>query len=118
MVKATVDTGAGYAVHATANSGTAAVNDYDDPPPATPVVGIADGNDVTEGGTITFNLSASPAPASALTVNIDVTDSGDFAEDGQDGDRTASIGTDGAGTPASPPRSPGIRRGIPSAACR
>ena len=58
--------------------------DPEDPPtvPPTPVVSISAGSDITEGGTATFTLTASPAPASPLTVSLGVTEAGDFGATG------------------------------------
>ena len=82
----------------TTSAYTLTITDNDDPPPATPVVSITGGGTVTEGGTATFNLSASPVPQSAITVNVNVVDSGDFANNGQAGSRQVSIGTGGTGS--------------------
>ncbi|MYD30216.1 MAG: hypothetical protein F4X01_01180, partial [Nitrospira sp. SB0661_bin_20] len=54
-------------------------------PAAAQVVSIAGGGGVTEGGTATFTLTASPAPSAPIAVNVDVTDSGSFAGAGQTG---------------------------------
>ena len=59
---------------------------------------IAGGGDITEGATATFTLSATPAPASALTVPVQVTQSGSFAQSGQTGTKQVTVGTDGTGT--------------------
>ena len=96
-VRLTLTSGSGYqpggqTVH------TLTITDNDDPPPATPVVSISGGGTITEGGTATFNLSATPAPQSQITVNIDVVDSGSFANSGQAGSRQVTIGTGGSGT--------------------
>ena len=95
--------GSGYTVDFQSDRASVAVSDNDEPPPPppppdTPVVSITGGGAVTEGGTATFNLSASPPPASAITVNIDVADSGDFADSGQAGRRTVTINTGGSST--------------------
>ena len=58
----------------------------------TPVVSIAAGADVTEGGAAVFTVSASPAPAADLDVSVTVSDSGDFASTGQTGSRQVTIG--------------------------
>ena len=60
-VTATVGTGQGYTV-ASASSATATVSDNDDTPP---VVSIAGGSEITEGGTASFTLTATPAPSRA-----------------------------------------------------
>ncbi|MYH02142.1 MAG: hypothetical protein F4142_06125, partial [Nitrospira sp. SB0675_bin_23] len=64
-------------------------------PAAAQVVSIAGGGGVTEGGTATFTLTASPAPSAPIAVNVDVTDSGSFAGAGQTGARTVTVGTGG-----------------------
>ena len=79
-------------------SHTLTITDNDDPPPQTPIVSITGSGAITEGGTATFNLSASPPPASAITVNVDVVDSGAFANSGQTGRRQVTIGTGGSNT--------------------
>ncbi len=43
-------------------------------PPATPVVSIAAGGDVTEGGSAVFTLTAVPAPAAQLDVTVTIAD--------------------------------------------
>ena len=77
---------------------TLTITDNDDPPPATPVVSISGGGAITEGGTATFNLSATPAPQSQITVNVNVVDSGSFTGSGQAGSRQVTIGAGGSGT--------------------
>ena len=77
---------------------TLTITDNDDPPPATPVVSISGGGAITEGGTATFNLSATPAPQSQITVNVNVVDSGSFTGSGQAGSRQVTIGTGGSGS--------------------
>ena len=71
--------------------------DYDagtlTPPPATPVITISGGSGVTEGGTATFTISASPAPASPITVNIGVSETGSFGASG-----AATVTVSGAST--------------------
>ena len=92
-VTATLQTGTGYTVHGTQSAATVAVADND-----VPVVRVTGGTGVTEGGTAAFTLTASPAPAAAITVNVAITQSGDFATSGQTGTRTVTIGTGGTGT--------------------
>ena len=96
-VTATVTGGTGYTV-GTPSTGTAAVSDDDDPPPATPVVSIAGGSAITEGGTARFTLTATPAPLGTLTVNVNVVDSGAFASSGESGAKTVTIDTTGSAT--------------------
>ncbi|WP_420436398.1 hypothetical protein [Candidatus Poriferisocius sp.] len=74
-VTATVGSGSGYTVSSTQGAATVAVSDDDDP---LPVVSIVGGSAVTEGGNATYTLTASPAPAAPLTVNVTVSQSGDF----------------------------------------
>ncbi len=96
-VRLTLTSGSGYQLGAQTVH-TLTITDNDDPPPATPVVSISGGGRITEGGTATFNLSATPAPPSQITVNVDVVDSGSFANSGQFGSRQVTIGTGGSGT--------------------
>ena len=62
--------------------------DYDawahvNPPPTTdPEISISAGSGITEGGSASFTISASPAPSSAITVNIGVSQTGDFGATG------------------------------------
>ena len=81
-VTATLKAGEGYSVSATAGSATVAVSDNDDPPPATPELSISGGSGITEGGSAGFTITASPAPASAITVKVGVSESGDFGASG------------------------------------
>ncbi len=92
-ITATVQTGTGYTAHGTQNVATVAVTDDD-----VPVVRVTGGAGITEGGTAAFTLTASPTPATAITINVAITQSGDFAGDGQTVTRTVTIGTGGTGT--------------------
>ena len=95
-VTATLSTGSGYTVSGSNNAATVAVSDDDDPPPATPAISIAAGSGVTEGGSATFTVTASPNPTTALTVNLTVSQSGNFgATTGAD---TVTIPTTGSAT--------------------
>ncbi|MYH02539.1 MAG: hypothetical protein F4142_08200, partial [Nitrospira sp. SB0675_bin_23] len=98
-VTATVRAGQGYTV-ASASSATVAVSDNDDPPPVTPVVTIAGGTAVTEGGGAVFTLTAVPAPSAALTVKLNVTEAAgsDFVASGQEGGKTVTIPVAGTAT--------------------
>ncbi len=80
-VTATVQSGTGYTV---GNASSASVNVADDdaPPPATPEITISGGSGITEGGTASFTINANPAPASPITVNIGVSQTGDFGASG------------------------------------
>ncbi len=77
-VTATVGDGTGYTVRQSANSASVPVSDDDDAPPADPVVSITAGSGMTEGGDAVFTLAADPALFAPLTVNVTVTQSGDF----------------------------------------
>ena len=95
-VTATLSTGTGYTVSGSNNAATVAVSDDDDPPPAPPTISIAAGSGVTEGGSATFTVTATPAPTTALTVNLTVSQSGNFgATTGAD---TVTIPTSGSTT--------------------
>ena len=70
----TVQTGSGYTV-GTPASGTVAVRDDDLPPPVVTIAAKA--ASVTEGGDAVFALTADRAPASALTVELAVSETGE-----------------------------------------
>ena len=94
-VTATLSTGTGYTVSASSNAATVAVSD-DDPPRATPTISIAAGSSITEGADATFTVTASPTPTTALTVNLTVSQGGNFgATIGAD---TVTIPTTGSAT--------------------
>ncbi len=89
-VTATITGAAGGYATGTPSSATVTVNDNDDA--IARVVSIAPGpSPITEGGQAEFVLTASPAPASDLTVNLNVTQSGDFAAASDIGAATATI---------------------------
>ena len=92
-VTATVGSGTGYTVSATKSAATVAVSDDDDP---LPVISIVGGSAVTEGGNATYTLTASPSPATPLTVNLTVSQSGDFYVG--TGPTTVQIATSGTHT--------------------
>ena len=94
-VTATVDAGSGYTVSASQGAVTVAVSDDDDAPVVAPVVSISGGG-VTEGGSATFPVTASPAPASNLAVSVAVSQSGDHGA--ATGRRTVTIPTTGSVT--------------------
>ncbi len=96
-ISATVRGGTGYSVHSQNNSDSVTVNDNDLPPP-TPAVSISGGGAITEGGTATFTLTASPPPQGSISVNVRVTQSGNFATNGQTGSRRITIGASGTAT--------------------
>ena len=60
-----------------------------------PTVNITGGSTVTEGGDVTFTLTADPAPASDIQVGVSVTESGNVAGAGATGTRTVTVGTSG-----------------------
>ncbi len=85
VVTAQLQTGTGYTL-GTQNSASVTVEDNDSPPrlppppppPPTPQVIItASSTTITEGTAATFTITASSAPTSALTVNVDVSEDGD-----------------------------------------
>ena len=98
-VSVTVADGSGWTAGDPA-SGTVAVRDDDAP---LPVVTLAAGAAVTEGGDAVFTLTASPAPAADLPVTVTVATDGDWGisagtPDGHDPDvrqRDADPGDDG-----------------------
>ena len=67
------------------------------PPVATPVVSITGGGGVTEGQAATFMVTAVPAPppGEPISVNVAISDSGDFAAIGQSGSRSVTIDASG-----------------------
>ncbi|MYD98812.1 MAG: hypothetical protein F4X98_15695, partial [Gammaproteobacteria bacterium] len=76
-VTATLQSGQGYTVSSSQGAATVNVADND-----VPEVSIAPGGGITEGGTATFTITASPAPAGPITVNVGVSQSGDFGASG------------------------------------
>ncbi len=66
------------------------------PPPATPVVSITAGSDVTEGGAALFTVSASPVPSGSLVVTVNVAATGSFGV--TTGSRTLTVPTSGTAT--------------------
>ena len=66
------------------------------PPPPTPEISIASDGDVTEGTAASFTISASPTPAADLSVNVSVSQSGDFGV--TTGAQTITIPTTGSYT--------------------
>ena len=77
-VTTTVSSGTGYTVSTSASAAMVAVSDDDDPPVVTPVITIAAGSAVTEGSDATFTVTATPNPTSVLTVNLTVSENGNF----------------------------------------
>ncbi len=75
-VTATLVDGADYDLGAT-KTATVAVSDDD-----VPELSISAGGGITEGGSASFTITASPTPASPITVKIAVSESGDFGASG------------------------------------
>ena len=95
-VTATVGAGSGYTVSATAGTAAVAVRDDDAAPVSDPVVGITAGSGIGEGGDAVFTITADPAPASALTVEVTVAQTGDFGV--SPGSHTVTVPTTGTAT--------------------
>ena len=74
-VTATVNAGSGYTVSSSQGAATVAVSDND---AATPVVSVTGAAGGTEGNSVTFTVTASPAPATDLAVSVTVATTGDF----------------------------------------
>ena len=73
-----------------------ALEQCDDPPPATPEVGVTAGGGVTEGGDAVFTVTADPAPSSPLSVEVTVAQSGDYGA--ATGTRTVTVPVSGSVT--------------------
>ena len=70
----------------------------DDAAAASPVVTIAAAGPVDEGGVAEFILTATPEPLANITVNVAVSQRGDYAAAGQAQTRPVTIGRDGQAT--------------------
>ena len=82
VVTAQVESGTGYTV-GSSSSASVTVEDNDIPPVGTPEVTISAGTTpVTEGTAATFTITADPAPATALTVIVNVSENGDVITTG------------------------------------
>ena len=95
-VTLTLNDGSGYTL-GQVSSETAQVQDDDDAPQQPqqqPVVSISGGGGVTEGGDASFTITASPEPASPITVNVTVSASGDYGA--TTGSRTVTIPATGS----------------------
>ncbi len=89
-----LESGDGYAL-AAATVHTLTIVDNDTA--ISPVITIAPGaSPVTEGANAAYTITADPAPAADLTVNLAVTDAphGDFVAVADEGERTATIGAE------------------------
>ena len=75
----------------TSGSSVITITDNDEAPEG-PVLSVAADGDVTEGAAAAFTITATPAPTAALTVNLGVTQDGDFVAAGDLGsDKTVII---------------------------
>ena len=72
---------------------SATVVGYDDDVTVT-IKTIPDRDAVTEGTAAEFTVTMTPAPTAARTVNVNVTQVGDFAASGETGDKTVSFASD------------------------
>ena len=90
-VTATVASGTGYTVSATANAATVAVSDDDDPAPVVSIAAKA--SSVSEGGAAAFTVTADPAPAADLTVELAVSEAqgSDYVASGDEGTKSVTI---------------------------
>ncbi len=94
-VTATLIDGADYDL-GTTKTATVDITDNDDPPPVIPVVSITGGAGVTEGGSASFTVTASPPPASNLSVQVKITQTGDYGA--TTGTRTVTVPVGGTVT--------------------
>ena len=90
-VTAAIDSGNGYTVSAAAGTATVAIADDD-----VPQISIAAGAGITEGATAVFTITADPAPAAPLTVDVTVAQSGDHGI--TPGSYTVTVPTSGTAT--------------------
>ncbi|MDE2883617.1 MAG: hypothetical protein OXO53_00765, partial [Chloroflexota bacterium] len=84
--------GAGYTLGAPSSVSMTLLDDDG----SKPVVSVSGGSGITEGGSASFTVSASPAPAANLDVKVTVTQSGDYGA--TTGQRTVTIPTTGSVT--------------------
>ena len=80
----------------TVSSATITLTDDDAPPPGSPEISVTAGSDVTEGSNASFTVTATPAPSAALTVNVAVTQSGEFLSSTGKNIKTVEIPTSGS----------------------
>ncbi|MCY4341142.1 MAG: hypothetical protein OXE48_07245 [Gammaproteobacteria bacterium] len=64
-------------------------------PTPSPEITISGGSPVTEGGDISFTLTATPAPASDIQISVTVSETGSVAASGATGTRTVTVGAGG-----------------------
>ena len=87
-ITARVGSGQGYSVGTPAFASV----DVTDGGVPTPRISIRTQSSViVEGGTATFELTANPRPASSMNVQVEITDSGSFASQGEVGTRTVTV---------------------------
>ncbi len=84
----------GAANHGGSADGT--ILEATDTPPPTPVVSIAGGTGVTEGGDASFTVTANPPPVSSLPVQVKIAEGGDFGA--VTGTRTVTVPVGGTVT--------------------
>ncbi len=89
-VTATVTAAAGYTL-GSPSTATVAVADDDVLPSTTPELILSGGSAITEGGNVSFTITASPAPGSDLTVAYTVAQSGDYLAAPGAGARTVTL---------------------------
>ena len=102
MVTVTLNSSSAYLV-GSPSAASVNVNDDDGGSPAppspavTPVVSITGGGGITEGQAATFTVTAVPAPppGETISVNVAISDSGNFAATGQSGSRSVTIDASG-----------------------
>ena len=82
----------------TVSSATITLTDDDAPPPGSPEISVTAGSDVTEGSDASFTVTATPAPSAALTVNVAVTQSGEFLSSTGKNIKTVQIPSSGSTT--------------------
>ncbi len=95
-VRVTVNPYAGYTISSTQSSASVSVADNDDPPPVTPEVSVTAGAGITEGGDVSFTVTANPAPSAPLSVTLTVTQVGDFGV--STGSRSVTVPISGTAT--------------------
>ncbi len=99
-----VNSGSGYQIMVDGpnsyQTATTVVEDNDEPAIAIadPSISVSSGSAIVEGGTATFTLTGNPKPLSPVTVNVDVSQHGDFLTNDQLGRQKVTIGTNGRGT--------------------
>ncbi len=67
-------------------------------PEAVPELSLSAGAAVDEGTSATFTVNANPAPASDLTVQLNIAQNGDFATAGATGTKTVTVSASGSAT--------------------